>query len=108
MAWAGTWGGAAWRGSWDGQATGGGPTYLDAALQAQGLGLATLAAQRALQAVLWVQGAGYAHQLAARLRLSCVSIVHSTPRFFFNDTATTEIYTLSLHDALPIPSLRKQ
>src|SRR2546428_10182126 len=26
--------------------------------------------------------------------------------FFFNDTATTEIYTLSLHDALPIYSLR--
>src|SRR3712207_9004791 len=28
--------------------------------------------------------------------------------FFFNDTATTEIYTLSLHDALPIflPHLR--
>src|SRR2546425_12125309 len=29
--------------------------------------------------------------------------------FFFNDTATTEIYTLSLHDALPIcaaPALR--
>src|SRR3712207_9154335 len=25
---------------------------------------------------------------------------------FFNDTATTEIYTLSLHDALPICSLR--
>src|SRR6266850_6812403 len=24
--------------------------------------------------------------------------------FFFNDTATTEIYTLSLHDALPIPA----
>src|SRR5216684_6003706 len=24
--------------------------------------------------------------------------------FFFNDTATTEIYTLSLHDALPIRS----
>src|SRR6266446_7357168 len=24
------------------------------------------------------------------------------PCFFFNDTATTEIYTLSLHDALPI------
>src|SRR6266478_8488499 len=24
--------------------------------------------------------------------------------FFFNDTATTEIYTLSLHDALPIAS----
>src|SRR2546422_8630518 len=28
--------------------------------------------------------------------------VISTFFFFFNDTATTEIYTLSLHDALPI------
>src|SRR2546430_2375262 len=27
--------------------------------------------------------------------------------FFFNDTATTEIYTLSLHDALPISARRK-
>src|SRR5258708_24818161 len=26
--------------------------------------------------------------------------------FFFNDTATTEIYTLSLHDALPIYTYR--
>src|SRR2546422_9855731 len=26
----------------------------------------------------------------------------SAASFFFNDTATTEIYTLSLHDALPI------
>src|SRR3712207_7614616 len=25
--------------------------------------------------------------------------------FFFNDTTTTEIYTLSLHDALPISAL---
>src|SRR5689334_25074741 len=36
----------------------------------------------------------------------CYSIVTlssvSVPFFFFNDTATTEIYTLSLHDALPI------
>src|SRR2546425_12737155 len=31
------------------------------------------------------------------VRLSIVSCF-----FFFNDTATTEIYTLSLHDALPI------
>src|SRR5258708_14382689 len=30
-----------------------------------------------------------------------VSVVLSL-HFFFNDTATTEIYTLSLHDALPI------
>src|SRR5712675_974924 len=28
--------------------------------------------------------------------------IHSRSSFFFNDTATTEIYTLSLHDALPI------
>src|SRR3989442_9360419 len=29
--------------------------------------------------------------------------------FFFNDTATTEIYTLSLHDALPIwPDARRR
>src|SRR6266496_6834001 len=27
--------------------------------------------------------------------------------FFFNDTATTEIYTLSLHDALPISKGRR-
>src|ERR1044072_3409440 len=32
--------------------------------------------------------------------ISCMS------SFFFNDTATTEIYTLSLHDALPIYALR--
>ena len=28
--------------------------------------------------------------------------------FFFNDTATTEIYTLSLHDALPISTLQTE
>src|SRR2546427_6773773 len=28
--------------------------------------------------------------------------MYLSPFFFFNDTATTEIYTLSLHDALPI------
>src|SRR2546425_9652834 len=31
-----------------------------------------------------------------------VSILSCFFFFFFNDTATTEIYTLSLHDALPI------
>src|SRR5687767_1981767 len=30
------------------------------------------------------------------------SILSFISGFFFNDTATTEIYTLSLHDALPI------
>ena len=28
--------------------------------------------------------------------------------FFFNDTATTEIYTLSLHDALPISKIARK
>ena len=28
--------------------------------------------------------------------------------FFFNDTATTEIYTLSLHDALPIQDVENE
>src|SRR5687768_17886814 len=41
-------------------------------------------------------------------RASCFVIISLCPVlcffffFFFNDTATTEIYTLSLHDALPI------
>src|SRR3712207_9266107 len=34
--------------------------------------------------------------------LSSKFYVALTSFFFFNDTATTEIYTLSLHDALPI------
>src|SRR5260364_15760 len=33
---------------------------------------------------------------------SSLSRAHSSLHFFFEDTATTEIYTLSLHDALPI------
>src|ERR1022692_5055672 len=36
-----------------------------------------------------------------RFHSSCASTF-----FFFNDTATTEIYTLSLHDALPISRMR--
>src|SRR2546430_5223986 len=37
-------------------------------------------------------------------------VVSFTPDFFFffNDTATTEIYTLSLHDALPISRSRSR
>src|SRR2546422_5751363 len=31
-----------------------------------------------------------------------MALTRSSFLFFFNDTATTEIYTLSLHDALPI------
>src|SRR5580693_10011164 len=46
------------------------------------------------------------------MSVRCHALMISTPMFcyyvstssffFFNDTATTEIYTLSLHDALPI------
>src|SRR5436190_24048915 len=35
-------------------------------------------------------------------RFYSIVFLHSFVFFFFNDTATTEIYTLSLHDALPI------
>src|SRR5260370_39413459 len=41
--------------------------------------------------------------------MSCLDAPLSTAHhffFFFNDTATTEIYTLSLHDALPISFAR--
>src|SRR5438874_7117126 len=38
----------------------------------------------------------------------CILIIYSSFFFFFfNDTATTEIYTLSLHDALPIFTRRR-
>src|ERR1043165_10271446 len=40
--------------------------------------------------------------LASAARALCVLLLFCFFFFFFNDTATTEIYTLSLHDALPI------
>src|SRR5215475_14825662 len=40
------------------------------------------------------------------IRLRSLSLLFVSGIFFFNDTATTEIYTLSLHDALPIFALR--
>src|SRR4029077_9358606 len=42
------------------------------------------------------------HQRLARLRLRPAAPAQE--EVFFNDTPTTEIYTLSLHDALPICS----
>src|SRR2546425_13275217 len=41
------------------------------------------------------------------VRVTGMSLV-SSMFFFFNDTATTEIYTLSLHDALPIYRLGRR
>src|SRR5690554_5482866 len=43
--------------------------------------------------------ATYVHRLAG---FSSIGVHAGIILFFFNDTATTEIYTLSLHDALPI------
>src|SRR5439155_26823238 len=43
----------------------------------------------------------YSNKNTAALKLFTVLLYCHAP-FFFNDTATTEIYTLSLHDALPI------
>ena len=45
--------------------------------------------------VVWARGLGMVVVVCA---CACVCVCV----FFFNDTATTEIYTLSLHDALPI------
>src|SRR5688572_33495440 len=48
----------------------------------------------------------YLYCVLWRFFLCCVCLSSSfCVSFFFNDTATTEIYTLSLHDALPIFSV---
>src|SRR5438045_9294423 len=46
----------------------------------------------------------YAHLPLLSLLLPCRLSLFFFFFFFFNATATTEIYTLSLHDALPISS----
>src|SRR5690606_41043479 len=58
-------------------------------------------------ALLWSQSTARSHlcSYTASLLLSCICPPLSFFFFFFNDTATTEIYTLSLHDALPIFAL---
>src|SRR5258707_465561 len=50
------------------------------------------------------QNVGYSNFSQPQSHLSfCVLLQYLVEQFlFFNDTATTEIYTLSLHDALPI------
>src|SRR5882724_4311865 len=42
------------------------------------------------------------HRRRGRPRQRMPAAANPSFGFFFNDTATTEIYTLSLHDALPI------
>src|SRR6266404_7965857 len=46
------------------------------------------------------------HSSATRFRFDCPAYCMIIRLFFFKDAATTEFYTLSLHDALPIsPSI---
>src|SRR5438067_13900041 len=45
--------------------------------------------------------------MSSCVRVSSSSVLADMLLFFFNDTATTEIYTLSLHDALPISARRQ-
>src|ERR1039458_4546930 len=54
--------------------------------------------------VIHLQGVGDRNKkCASQLNISPRTVKHHLRTlFFFNDTATTEIYTLSLHDALPI------
>src|SRR6266404_6302013 len=51
-------------------------------------------------------GAKSPHFKALRAKIRALFRLYSF--FFFNDTATTEIYTLSLHDALPICAAAKR
>src|ERR1019366_4879670 len=55
-------------------------------------------------AFAWRRQTGWCTPAVARYVVGFYSGWRSAVRsfFFFNDTATTEIYTLSLHDALPI------
>src|SRR5437660_957568 len=71
--------------------------------------------RRAPKNVAWYSGPGTQGNRAAWRNVTTMMRTMKTPSlsisvslsitvtcFFFNDTATTEIYTLSLHDALPI------
>ena len=48
----------------------------------------------------WVRSEEHTSELQSQTSISYA--VFCLKKIFFNDTATTEIYTLSLHDALPI------
>ena len=49
---------------------------------------------------IWQRSEEHTSELQSHSRISYA--VFCLKKNFFNDTATTEIYTLSLHDALPI------
>src|SRR5476649_3091016 len=50
---------------------------------------------------------GRIHLVFQGLHIASYRLFLNKHFFFFNDTATTEIYTLSLHDALPISHTRQ-
>src|ERR1022692_574407 len=54
--------------------------------------------ERKMRSLLWRRLTDRYAGALLRYVLQCIDLFF----FFFNDTATTEIYTLSLHDALPI------
>src|SRR6266571_1279159 len=65
-----------------------------------------------LSGQLWINNPRLTHRVLSRRPSDATEMTsqigsskdshHLSFFFFFNDTATTEIYTLSLHDALPI------
>src|SRR5256885_1361557 len=63
-----------------------------------------------LTVVAWVEVLGVVGSLVAAETVAVLErlAVRAGSIFFFNDTAATEIYTLSLHDALPISELLAQ
>src|SRR6266850_1982132 len=50
----------------------------------------------------WLCATAFIHSIMIQEKRGMLKIWNVSFFFFFNDTATTEIYTLSLHDALPI------
>src|SRR5256885_1101801 len=62
----------------------------------------TIAAPGGLADDTDVDGDTLTAQERKRTPPGCLPLFNTCSLVFFNDTATTEIYTLSLHDALPI------
>ena len=76
-----------------------GEEKLDAALLPIG-DFYTMGPDDAARAARAVRSEEHTSELQSPCNLVCRLLLEKN--FFFNDTATTEIYTLSLHDALPI------
>src|ERR1035438_7399461 len=65
--------------------------------------MAQIDIQGVIRRVTVVRSEEHTSELQSLRHLVCRLLLEKKRNiFFFNDTATTEIYTLSLHDALPI------